>query len=77
MIREIVCRDFGAWMKEGREKKRLSQEELAKIVVCHTTTIGRWERNEAWPPLDYAERIVKALGAELVVREYGANTGTN
>lgn len=64
-------------MKEGREKKHLNQEALAKIIDCHTTTIGRWERSEAWPPLDYAERIAKALGAELVVREYGANERTN
>ena len=77
MIREIECKDFGKWMKEARERKKLNQEELANIIDCHMTTIGRWERGEGRPPLDFAERIVNALGAELVVREYGANTGTN
>lgn len=77
MIRETICRDFGAWMKEKRERKHLNQEALAKMIDCHANTIGRWERSEAWPPLDYAERIVTALGAELVVREYEVDKRTN
>lgn len=71
MKREISSIEFGQWMKEKRKFKFLSQEQLAKRVKCHETSIGRWERGEQSPPLDITERIVKTFGAELVIREKG------
>ncbi len=69
MKREIESVDFGEWMKEKRKNLYLNQEVLADIVDCHASSIGRWERGEDYPKLDVVERIVKALGAEIVIRE--------
>jgi len=69
MKREINNVDFGKWIKEKRREKYINQEQLADKVNCHASSIGRWERGDDFPKLDVAERIVKALGAELVIRE--------
>ena len=69
MKREIAGIDFGSWIKEKRKLNNLNQEQLADLVKCHTTSVGRWERGEQSPPLDITERIVKAFGAEIVIRE--------
>lgn len=61
--------EFGAWIRNKREERRISQGRLAKLVRCHENSIGRWERGEQAPPLDMAERIAKNLGAELIIRE--------
>lgn len=71
MKHEISRIDFAQWMKEKRKLKHLSQDQLARRVKCHTTSIGRWERGEQSPPLDITERIVKTFDAELVIREKG------
>lgn len=71
MNREITNLDFGLWMKEMRKKHHWSQEQLADRVNCHTTSIGRWERAEDYPKLDVAEDIIKAFGAEILIREHG------
>ena len=61
--------DFGKWIKEKRREKYINQDQLADKVNCHASSIGRWERGDDFPKLDVAERIVKALGGELVIRE--------
>lgn len=77
MKREIESVDFGEWIKEKRKKLYMNQDTLADIVECHTSSMGRWERGEDYPKLDVVERIVKALGAEIVIREMWHEEGTN
>ena len=69
MKREITSIDFGDWMKLKRKEKHMTQMGLANVSGVHYNSIGRWERGEDYPTLDMAEQIVKALGAEIVIRE--------
>ena len=68
---EITSIDFGEWIREKRKAAKLSQSDLADKAHCHMTSIGRWERGEAWPTLDEAETIARIFKAELVIREKG------
>lgn len=71
MTREKTNIDFGTWVRERRKEQKLLQCDLARKANCHTNSIGRWERGEDYPPLDKVEDIIKALGAELIIRETG------
>ena len=71
MTQEKQNIDFGTWMKEKRREQKLHQDDLARKANCHTTSIGRWERGEDYPPLDKVEDIVKVFGAVLIIREAG------
>lgn len=61
--------DFGRWMKAKRKKMKLSQEELARIIISNKNTISRYETGDRFPPLDVAEMIVKVLGGEFIILE--------
>lgn len=61
--------DFGRWMKSKRKKMKLSQEELARIIISNKNTISRYETGDRFPPLDVAETIVKVLGGEFIILE--------
>ena len=37
---------FGRKLRECREAKKLSQNELAKLIEAHHSIIGRYERDE-------------------------------
>ena len=56
---------FGENVASERKKKRLSQEELAKMVGTIAVTIGRYERNEIKPSIDIASKIADALDVSL------------
>jgi ribosome-binding protein aMBF1 (putative translation factor) len=49
---------FGKRLREAREEKGLSQQELAKAIGSVHTVIGRYERDEMKPSID----VVKKLG---------------
>ena len=69
MTREVKNVKFADWLRKKRKEMGISQQKLADMVNCHLTTLGRWEREEAYPSLDYAEDIIHRLGGELVIRE--------
>ncbi|MCF6204542.1 MAG: helix-turn-helix transcriptional regulator [Methylococcaceae bacterium] len=52
---------FGLRMREFRQNKGLSQEELAEITDLHRTYIGSAERGERNVSLINIARIAKAL----------------
>ena len=64
-----MSRDFGAWMKQRRIKKSMSQVRLANNIGVHVNSIIRWESGTQFPTLDMAERIIQVLGSELVIVE--------
>ena len=43
--------DFGKTLKEFRKRNALTQEELAKKINVHPTTIKNWESNNCFPDL--------------------------
>ena len=52
---------FGKKLRECREAKALSQQELAKKINSVHTVIGRYERDEMSPSIE----VVKKLAAVL------------
>jgi transcriptional regulator with XRE-family HTH domain len=57
----------GADFRRARERRRLSQEQLAALLGVSSKSVGRWERGEAIPK--------SALGAIEQVLGLGEQTG--
>lgn len=43
---------FGKRLSEVRKTKKLSQDELAKMLDVHGAVIGRYERDEVKPSIE-------------------------
>lgn len=57
---------FGEALKEYREKRKLSQTQMAKILKVSPSMIGQWERNERIPRQQLVvERLQEMLGREV------------
>ena len=70
MTREVRDKiNFADWLRAKRKAMNMNQQELADLINVHMTSIGRWEREEAYPTLDMAEDIISKLGGKLVIRE--------
>jgi transcriptional regulator with XRE-family HTH domain len=53
---------FGKRLREAREAKDLSQQDLAKMIGSVHTVIGRYERDEMKPSIDVVKRLADELG---------------
>lgn len=53
--------DFGYRLKELRERKNLSQGDLANLINRNPATISGYERNVVTPSLDILMDIVRVL----------------
>jgi len=62
---ESLQREFGHRLRQLREAKGLSQEELAFKVGVHRTYLGGIERGERNPSLKNIAAIANALGVPL------------
>lgn len=58
-------RDFGKFIKEERERRGFSQEEVARMVGVHQTYYGKIELAGRVVDLDLAISICKALELDL------------
>jgi len=56
---------FGKKLREAREAKGLSQQELAKSIGSIHTVIGRYERDEMKPSIDVVKRLAEELGTTV------------
>ena len=56
---------FGARLKELREKKGISQEQLAQLVDLESRHISRMETGGSFTTLENISKISKALGVEM------------
>lgn len=56
---------FGERLLSIRKKKKVSQDELAKLIGVHAPVIGRYERNEVKPSIEVATNIANALEVSL------------
>lgn len=52
-------------IKEARDRKEMSQEDLANKAKIHRVTLANIERGAKTPTLDTLERLAKALGLPL------------
>lgn len=66
----------GKIVKELREKKQLTQKELAEKLSISEKTISKWETNKGLPDIGILEDLSKSLGvsiAELLTGEIRTN----
>lgn len=55
-------------VKALREKKHMTQSELAHLIGTKQPSIARLEAGNYWPRIDMLEKIAWALGTQLDVR---------
>ena len=56
----------GAAIKALREKKRLTQSELAEMIQVSDKAVSRWETGKGFPDISLIEPISKALGISVI-----------
>lgn len=61
---ECLC-DFGKFIRSERERKELSQEEVAQMVGIHRTYYGKIENAGRVVDLVVAIKICQALNLDL------------
>ena len=52
-------------IKKMREKRNLTQENLAEILNVSQSTVAMWETDKALPRTDKLPAIAKALGCTI------------
>ena len=52
---------FGKRLRECREVKQLSQQDLAKLLNTSYTVIGKYERDEMKPSIEVARNIARLI----------------
>jgi transcriptional regulator with XRE-family HTH domain len=57
--------DFGTKLTEARKLKKLSQEELGKILNIDKRIISRYETGKTVPSIEVATKIANALNISL------------
>jgi transcriptional regulator with XRE-family HTH domain len=56
---------FGKRLREARDSKGLSQQDLAKLIGSVHTVIGRYERDEMKPSIDVVKKLADELGTTV------------
>jgi len=52
---------FGKKLRECREAKNITQNELSKLIDAHHSIMGKYERDEVRPSIDVVIKIASAL----------------
>lgn len=63
---DIIVQDYAERIKKARERKNLTQEELAKALAEKTSVIQRIEAGQLKPSLQLARKLQQFLGIELI-----------
>ena len=53
--------DFGAFFKQKRQDKNLTQKQLASLLFVSESTISKWEKNVAHPDITLLPKISEIL----------------
>lgn len=53
-------------LKKARERKKLSQEELAIMLSTTQKTISNWESDKSYPALEYLSKIETILEVDVL-----------
>lgn len=56
---------FGKRMAALRKERKMTQDELAKLLSTSISVIGRYERNEVKPTIEIATQLAEALEVSL------------
>ena len=57
--------EFNEKLKELRQQKGLTQEELAKALYVSRTAISKWESGRGYPSIDSMKAIAKFFSVSL------------
>ncbi len=69
VVEHAVRGDFAFLLRREREKRKLTQEEFAKLLQEKESMLASWEHGMIKPLVDVARRLEKVLGISLVVKE--------
>ena len=58
--------DIGKQIAAARKKKKLTQQELAKLLMVSDKAISNWETGKNYPDLTYIKDISKYLDIDLI-----------
>lgn len=53
---------FGAFLKQKRLEKSLTQKELAKLLIVSESAVSKWEKNVAHPDISLLVKLSEILG---------------
>lgn len=67
--------DIGAWVTALREKKKISQRELARRAGYDPSTINRIENGKQIPDVHHLHTIAQALGTRLIITTATGDAG--
>lgn len=56
---------YGAWLYHLRKERKLTQQELAKLVGVPQTTLGYWERTGKLTGREIIIRLAKSLDVSV------------
>lgn len=56
----------GAVIKALREKKKMTQEELAQKIFVTSKAVSKWETGKGFPDIGLLESLGKALGVSVI-----------
>ena|SRR3989344_3047218 len=72
---DVIDGDYFLKIKNAREKKGLTQEELAKILAEKESSLHHIEAGKLKPTIILAKKIEKTLGIKITSKDYiGGNT---
>lgn len=57
---------IGAKLKQAREKKKMSQEELALMLDTTQKTVSNWESDKSVPSLNHLAKIETILEVDIL-----------
>ncbi len=57
--------NFGERLKELRNKKKMSQSDLAELTGLHYTQIGRYEKNKSLPSSDILKKLAEIFSVSI------------
>ena len=73
---KVLNPEFGKILKEAREDKGITQDELADKLNEKTSRISKMERSELKPDEKQAKKLKKELGVDLYVNPEVSNYET-
>lgn len=53
---------FGKFLKEKRQEKKLTQKELAKLLIISESAVSKWEKDVAHPDITLLPKLAEILG---------------
>lgn len=55
-------KSFGEFLKQKRQEKKLTQKELAKMLIVSESAVSKWEKDVAHPDISMLPKLSEILG---------------